>query len=288
MCASDCSAKATTTPPSITKPRRIPPRNAPTERRAQKEVITYHVERGERHKLVGIAIVGNRYFPSDLLKSRLQIAAASFGVRARFSQRLVDSDAQSMRNVYTSNGFLEATVKAEIEDDYKGKQDNRFVRFVVTEGPQTSVASLSIDGIHAFKESELLAVIGSIPGQPYSEANVATDRDNILAKYFNEGFPEASFTSTAERVKAPEEPANDQEKTNGNPKSKKVSSSPVAQAEPVQLVYHITEGPQTRVHQVLLSCYLHTRENVIRREVRVQPNAPLTPGRCGGVAAPSL
>jgi outer membrane protein insertion porin family len=244
------------------------------------EIITYHIERGDRHKFVGVAIVGNHYFPTDLLKSRLQITPTSFGVRSRFSQRLVDSDAQSMRYVYTSNGFLDATVKAEVEDNYQGKTGNRFVRFIVTEGPQTSVASLAIDGIHAFKEDELRAVIGSGPGQPYSETNVASDRDNILAKYFNEGYPEATFTSTAERVKAPEVnvPAENKPDANDTQKNKRVSNSPVAQAEPVRLVYHIQEGPQTRVRQVLLSGYAHTRENVIRREVRVAPNAPLRQG----------
>lgn len=231
------------------------------------ETITYHVERGDRHKLVAIEIAGNRYFGKDLLKGRLQISARSFGTRSHFSQRLVESDAQSMRNLYLSNGFLEASVAADVQDNYKGRQGDRMVRFNVVEGPQTSVASLAIDGIHAFKEAELLSVVGSVPGQPYSEANVASDRDNILAEYFNEGYPEATFTSTAQRI--PAEPA--QEKM-------KVSESPALQAEPVRLVYHIQEGPQTHVRRVLLSGYVHTRENVIQREVRVKPHEPLRQG----------
>jgi outer membrane protein insertion porin family len=245
------------------------------------QVITYHIERGDRRKLVGIAIVGNKYFPADLLKSRLQISVVAFGVRSRFSQRLVDSDAQSMRNVYTSNGFLDATVKPEIIDNYRGKPGDRFVRFNVTEGAQTRVASLAIDGIHAFKEDELLQVLGSTRGQPYSESNVATDRDNILAKYFNEGFPEASFTSTADRVKAPEAnsaPDDQALVAQGEEQKTRDSKAPVPQAEPVRLVYHIQEGPQTRVRNVLLSGYRHTREHVIRREVRMQANAPLRQG----------
>ncbi len=257
-----------------------------TEKRANgspgtEEIITYHIERGDRHKLVGIAIEGNRYFPTDLLKSRLQIAVAAFSVRSRFSQRLVDSDAQSMRNVYTSNGFLDATVKPEIIDNYRGKQGDRFVRFNVTEGAQTRVATLSIDGIHAFKEDELLQVVGSTQGQPYSESNVASDRDNILAKYFNEGFPEASFTSTADRVKAPEANASTDDQAAAPQEEQQkapANNASVPQAEPVRLVYHITEGPQTRVRNVLLSGYRHTREHVIRREVRVKDNAPLRQG----------
>ena len=166
------------------------------------EVITYHVERGDRHKLVGIEISGNHYFNTELLRSRLQIYGAAFGSRGRFSRRLIDSDAQSMQGLYDANGFLDAKVDGQILDNYKGKEGDIFVRFAIQEGEQTRVASIAIEGIHAFKEEELLGVIGSRPGQPYSDFNVTTDRDNILAMYFNEGFPEASFTSTAERVAA--------------------------------------------------------------------------------------
>jgi outer membrane protein insertion porin family len=246
------------------------------------EIITYHVDQGDRHRLESIEIAGNHYFATDLLKGRLQISARSFGTRSHFSQRLMDADVQSMRNLYLSNGFLDATVKATVQDNYKGRPGARVVRFDVVEGAQTSVASLTIDGIHAFKEAELLAVVGSVPGQPYSDANVASDRDNILARYFNEGYPEASFTSTADRVSAAAQKApsggESAENSKGKTREEKVSESPAHQAEPVRLAYHIQEGPQTRVRNVLLSGYVHTHENVIRREVRVKAHEPLREG----------
>ncbi len=240
------------------------------------EIITYHIERGERRKLVKIEIAGNHYFPTDLLKSRLQISARSFGTRDHFSRRLLDSDAQSMRNVYVSNGFLDATVKTTIEDNYGGKKDDQMVRFDIVEGQQTTVASLSMEGLHAFKEDQLLGVVGSLPGQPYSEANVATDRDNILALYFNDGFPQATFTSTAERV--PVSPTAGTASTGVTGGTEAASKPEAPQADSVRLVYRIQEGPQTRVRRVLLSGYQHTRENVIQREVRVKANAPLREG----------
>src|SRR6266849_1484375 len=170
--------------------------------RGTEEIITYRVERGDRHKLMGIQITGNKYFDTELLRSRLQIFGGAFGSPGRFSRRLVDSDAQSMLSLYQANGFLDAKVEQQTEDNYKGKEGDLLIRFVVREGKQTRVASLSIEGNHAFKEDELLGVIGSTPGQPYSDFGVTTDRDNILALYFNEGFPEASFSATAERVAA--------------------------------------------------------------------------------------
>lgn len=251
------------------------------------ELITYHVERGERHKLVGIEISGNHYFSQDLLRGRLQIYGAAAGSRGRFSRRLIQSDADSMQSLYQANGFLDAKVDGQIHDNYKGKTGNILVRFEVHEGDQTRVASLKLEGNHAFSESELMDVIGSTPGQPYSDFNVATDRDNILAMYFNEGFPDATFTSSVERVATKQEAAanegnkrpsgkgSSKEEANGEEKN---HAAEIAQAAPVNLVYHIEEGPQTRVKGILLTGYKHTRPGVIRREIRMKTGEPLREG----------
>ena len=253
------------------------------------ETITYAVERGDKHKLVGIEITGNQYFDTELLKSRLQVFQGAFGTPGRFSRRLVDADAQSMQTLYQANGFLDAKVTPDVEDNYKGKEGDLFIAFAVQEGKQTRVASLAIEGIHAFKEEELLGVVGSTPGQPYSDFGVTADRDNILALYFNEGFPEATLSATAERVAPsapnPAEPETSSASHNGSSSTtqkkgepKKGAKLPAEQADAVRLVYHIQEGPQTRVRSVLISGYEHTRLGVIRREVRIKPQEPLREG----------
>jgi outer membrane protein insertion porin family len=250
------------------------------------ETITYTVERGEKHKLVGIEITGNKYFDTELLESRLQVFGGAFGSPGRFSRRLVDSDAQSMKSLYLANGFLEAKVEQQVEDNYKGKEGDLFIRFNIQEGKQTRVASLTIEGIHAFKEEELLGVIGSTPGQPYSDFGVTTDRDNILALYFNEGFPEASFSAKADLVasdateqKAAVETGAGASARNGKKEGRdKEAKTEVAQADAVRLVYRIQEGPQTRVRRVLIGGYEHTRPGVIAREVHIKVGEPLREG----------
>jgi outer membrane protein insertion porin family len=255
-------------------------------RKGSEEVITYRVERGDKHTLLRIEIAGNHYFDTELLRSRLSIYPKSFGTRGRFSRRLLEADRDSMRNLYLANGFLEATVDGQALDNYKGKEGDLVIRFVIQEGKQTRVATLNIDGIHAFQQDELLRVIASTPGQPYSEFNVATDRDNILALYFNEGFPEARFTARAERVnKETNKPASatgngTQTGAMGNSaeKSGKKKGDQTFADGFVRLVYRIEEGPQTRVRKILLTGYEHTRPGVMRREIRVKPEAPLREG----------
>ena len=253
------------------------------------EAITYTVERGDKHKLVGIEITGNKYFETELLKSRLQVFQGAFGSPGRFSRRLVDADAQSMQSLYQANGFLDAKITQDVKDNYKGKEGDVFISFAVQEGKQTRVASLTIEGNHTFKEDELLGVVGSTPGQPYSDFGVTADRDNILALYFNEGFPEATFSATAERAPTSASSAMEQDtsstthngsssKTQKKEEPKKEAKLPAEQADAVRLVYHIQEGPQTRVRTVLVSGYEHTRPGVIRREVRIKPQEPLREG----------
>lgn len=211
------------------------------------ETITYDIERGAKSKLVGVAFSGNRYFGSDLLASRLQIQPAAFPSPGRFSPRLLEGDVDSIRGVYLASGFRDVLVKADVVHDYEGRKNHLFVRFLIDEGPQTRISLLAIQGNRAIPTKELLGVVGSTAGQPYSEANITNDRDNILALYYNRGFPEASFSSAVK------------------------DSGP----NRVALTYEIEEGSPVRVNRVILLGYRHTRPGVIRRRVTIEAGQPL-------------
>jgi outer membrane protein assembly factor BamA len=238
------------------------------------EVITYTVERGERHKLLAIELSGNKYFDAELLRSRLTVYQSAFGSRGKFSRRLLEADRASMEGLYRANGFLDVKVDANILDNYKGKEGDLVVRFVVTEGIQTRVASLKIEGNHAFTDEELQGVVGSLPGQPYSDTNVGSDRANILALYFNQGYPEAALRPTAEEVEARKEEERKQE----NPLQKNGKKQTAGEFKEVNVTYHIEEGPQTRVRRILITGFVHTRPGIIRKLIQVKPNAPLRQG----------
>lgn len=213
--------------------------------------ITYRVKPGARRRLEGIAIHGNHYFRDESLRSRLTLLPEQLLARGRFSTRLLHADEDSMRALYLANGFLAAQVHGEVLENYAGRRGDLFVRFEINEGPQTRIASFRIEGNKALDTETLLSSVGAAPGQPYSEANVAADRDNLLALYYNEGFPDVRFEASAQ---------------------------PVADANRVNLSYHIIEGPRISVSQVLLAGYQHTRPGIIRRQIEIQPGEPLRQG----------
>jgi outer membrane protein insertion porin family len=249
--ASATAAKQNPVAASGVSPRALPPVAGKTEN------IIYTVDRGTRRRLVGVAFDGNQYFNGALLRSRLQIQPAAFASRGRFSQDLLDADTGSILGLYQANGFLTAQVKSEITENYRGKNGDIFVQFHVQEGEQTRVGELHVEGNQIISAAELQKLIGSSVGQPFSDFNVATDRDNILALYYDQGFPNAQFTSKVENLPA----------------------DPSAGTPRVQLTYTIVEGTQLEVAGVYVAGFERTRLGVIEREITIKAGQPLSEGQ---------
>jgi len=224
-------------------------------RRAAREV-TYQVTRGDHHRLVNVEFIGNKYFDSNLLRGRVKIQPAAYASPGRFSTEMLQDDVTSIRTLYDANGFQDIEVQSQLIDDYRGHRGDLSVKFAIQEGQQTRVASLTIEGNQQLSEDEILGVVGSSKGQPYSEFNVSSDRDNILATYYDQGFSEARFTADIEKL----------------PPAGSTAGPTVA------LTYHVTEGRQELVARVLISGYEHTRPGVIARQVGIKAGEPLSEG----------
>jgi outer membrane protein assembly complex protein YaeT len=214
-------------------------------------VITYTINKSAHHRLLAVTFSGNHYFRDAILTSRLELQPAAYATHGKFSQRIVRDDVDSIRGLYQANGFEQVQVKEQIDDNYRGKTGDLIVRFNIEEGPQTLVSTLSLEGNKTIPTEKLSSVIGSSEGQPYSESNVASDRNNILALYYNDGFPDAQVD---------------------------VQALPATEPDRMNLKFRVVEGKQIEVLRVLLTGYEHTRYGVMRREVSVKPGGPLREG----------
>jgi len=245
---------------------------------AQQETILYKVDRGSRYKRLRVEITGNHYFSKGMLLSRLSITPSSTFVKPRFSRRMLDADLLSMKNLYAANGFLAASVVGTTPTANQEKSGELLVQITVDEGKQTLVSSLKIEGNSAIPEDELRGVLGSLPGQPYSEISVSSDRDNILALYFNQGFPNATFSWSAEPDTS--ESADKYSTAENVPTNSKsgANKDTAENAQPMKLIYKIQEGQRVIVRQVLLAGYNHTRPYMIQRQVKLEAGQPLREG----------
>lgn len=213
--------------------------------------IVYVIDAGARHRLVKVEFAGNKYFLTERLRSRMQVRpAARFESRGRFSQALLNSDIHGLEDLYRANGFEQVRITSKVVDDYEAHENDLALIISVDEGPQTLVGAFHIEGNKAFPEAQLRAHINTSEGEPFSEFNIAQDRDNLLNYYFNHGFPRASFEASAKPI--PNEPNR------------------------TDVTFKIHEGEQVFVDQVFVSGLHFTKPFVVQRELRVKAGDPLS------------
>ena len=214
--------------------------------------VVYAVNPGDRHKLAAIRISGNRYFSDELIRSRMQDQAAGrLFSHGRYSEVLLEEDVRRIQDLYRASGFRQAEVSSRLVAKYQGDPSKLAVAIVVKEGPQTRVAWVRIEGTYTLPQ-EQLPEISTAEGQGFDESSLADDRDTILSKYFDNGFPNATVDVAYVTVPSPDD------------------------FPRVGVTFSIHEGEQFFVDQVFLDGLHYTRAGVARREMRVQPGAPLS------------
>jgi outer membrane protein assembly complex protein YaeT len=211
--------------------------------------VIYTMDAGLRHRLVRVDLRGNQYFPEDLLRSHMQVQPAGrLFAQGRYTQGLLNNDVRGLENLYVSNGFQQVKITSTVSDNYLGQANQLAVEITVNEGPQTLVGALHMVGNQAIPESKFPA-LNTDAGQPYSESNIAADREILLNFYYNRGFPDATFEASAK---------------------------PAAEANHMDVTFTLHEGQQVFVEQVLVSGLEHTRPGVVERQLRAKAGDPLS------------
>jgi outer membrane protein assembly factor BamA len=207
--------------------------------------ITYAVTRNARHRLVGVEITGNRFFDTATVRERLAVREAGklrnrYG---RYSKKLRDNDRDAILDLYRSNGFRDVQVAATTLDDYRGRTDELGVRYEIEEGVQWTVSELHIEGASPADTAHLREIVQSAAGQPFSEANIAADRDAILSYFFDSGYPDTTFDW---------------------------SQTPSSVPNHADLHYNIKPGERQFVRDVLVRGLETTRSNVVSSRILIR------------------
>ncbi|MFN7984331.1 MAG: POTRA domain-containing protein [Vicinamibacterales bacterium] len=201
-------------------------------------LITFAVRRGRQYRVESVAISGNTAIPAETIQGLMRVKAGQ-----PFSGAALNGDMTRIEEAYRRLGY--ATAKAEPVFDQKASGAEGSVpvavRVAITENPQTTINSVSITGNTAVPEAELRGVMSLSPGQPYSAAAVALDRDAIELRYANLGFQNAS-----------------------------VDARPGLSADTrvADLTFVVREGPRVFVDRVLIVGNQRTRTETIENALR--------------------
>jgi len=211
--------------------------------------LVYNVERGSRHKVESVDFRGNQHFGKDELTRQVVVKRhRSLLSRGKFSDKLLRQSEVGITAFYKNLGYEDVKVDPDVVD----REPEVYITFQITEGVQTLVENLTVEGNSSIASSALSPKGGLRlrPGQPFSPKALADDRTRIMAAYLDRGFLNAEFDSKVTRL--PNDPHR------------------------VDVTYMITEKQQVHVDDVVLLGKKRTRASLIKKIANIAPEAPLS------------
>lgn len=223
---------------------------------AERVVIVFTVNLGPRQRVGRVDVSGNHYFDSATLLQLLSVhSAGTLDRHGNYSQALVAADVGALETVYQDNGFANVKVTPEIDSGHSspGPGSRNLaplnVRYRIDEGHQQRVGVVKIEGAEHVETAKLTPLLNTAPGQLLSPQNLAGDRDALLTEFLSRGFDQVRV----EVITQPE----------------------AADANLVDVEFHVTEGQQIFVRKVLLTGLHYTRPGTIAKAITVHAGDPL-------------
>jgi len=145
--------------------------------------ISLCAQKSNTRTINSVSIIGHHSFSKRKLLEQIQLKPGSFLLfsRVEFDRRLLKLDAISLKNYYHSNGFLEVAVK----DSFSVINDKVDIFFIIEEGKQYYLNSVSIIGLRSLKEKEVKSLLDLKTGNPYNPVQINTNQALL-----NEAFEE--------------------------------------------------------------------------------------------------
>jgi outer membrane protein assembly complex protein YaeT len=217
---------------------------------------TFHVSAGPRYRLTDVAFSGNAKLTDKNLRPVVatkpgggigRLVASLFRRPTGVTREQVDDDREALESFYRLEGFSEATV-AEPVVKLNDSVGTMTVEFPVTEGPQTLVAEVKVEGRDAERHRRAPKPVLEA-GDPLNPQLVHDDVVALQTYYANAGHTEVQVTP---RVDVSAE---------------KLSAT---------VTYAIAEGPQVDVDEVIVRGNTYTDRDVILRRSDIDPGDPFS------------
>jgi outer membrane protein insertion porin family len=208
--------------------------------------LTYEITEGVETRIGEINFVGNEAFSDGDLRSVIASARHAwwkfFSKNDKYDPDRVEYDKVLLTRHYLKNGFADfkvISVDAQLQPD----GINYVLTFTVEEGPLYRIGDVSVNrGEAPIEEDNLRRAVITNPGEDFDGSKIDKTVENITIEAGKAGYAFAKVEPDMQR-----DPAN----------------------RILNIVYNIQEGPRTYVERIDIVGNTRTRDEVIRRELRI-------------------
>ncbi|MFO0993674.1 MAG: outer membrane protein assembly factor BamA [Hyphomicrobiales bacterium] len=208
--------------------------------------LVFEIDEGAETKVASIAFVGNQSFSDSDLRAVITTKESAWwkfmSTADRYDPDRLNYDKELLRRYYLKTGYADVKIisaDAELAPD----GESFYITFVVDEGPLYKIASVTIDeGDTNLDPANLRAVVALGAGEDYDATKIDRTVEKITIEAGKAGYAFAKVEPEISR-----DPAN----------------------RTLAVTYRIVEGPRTYIERIDIVGNRRTRDEVIRRELRL-------------------
>lgn len=207
--------------------------------------VIFNIKEGAKITVGKIGFTGNKTFPEDELRDVIQTSTRKWWISwltddGILKLDVLQQDAERVAAFYQNKGFLEVKVA---EPAITQKDDALLVTFPVDEGPRFRVGTVNIEG-DLIKTKEELTDALKIRNEEYLSRQVLRDDITQLTDlYAEQGYAFAEVSPIVAKSK---------------------------DGERVDVLLRVEKGPLAYINRVEIQGNSRTRDNVIRRDLKVE------------------
>jgi outer membrane protein insertion porin family len=240
--------------------------------------VTFNLSEGPKIRIRRVEFVGNQAIGDNRLQRKLKenkpkgiLSFITGG--GTYKEAEFEADADKVVEYYQNRGYVRARVGQPelkvVENTKDGKTRWIELRIPVTEGSRYRVGDLGFEGNTLVKSDQLRPLFKLEAGEWYSRKQLDDGRKKAQEIYGGAGYME--FTAFPD-MKPSDEPGPEEALAALVPDALAAPPEPTrgpAAPPTVDVTMRIEEGPQYFVNRIVFTGNTTTRDNVIRREMRL-------------------
>ena len=209
--------------------------------------LRFVIQEGPQTIVDKVTIAGNQNLSETEIRKQTLTRPPTLFHDGAFVPETLEADTYAVTTLYMKQGFQERTVDSEVT--FNQDKTGADISLNVKEGPRTTVRSVVINGLTVVPEAKARKVLIHKIGDPFRTAAMEAEKEAIASLVSEKGYPHATVSANV------------------------TYSEDHTRAD---IVYAVDTGPLVTLGDIFVSGNLRTDEKVIRRELDVQPQSPLS------------
>ena len=214
----------------------------------EKKAIYIEIDEGPRYIVQRVEILGNQRIATDDIRAQMLTRPPKKILgNGAYVAAVLQEDLAAVRALYQKRGYLDARIADSVTFD--SRTQLAVIALDITEGSQTLVGRLSVEGRNPVPAERLLTATGLKPGTPFRPDAVAEDENEVAARIAALGYPHVLVRAEVDRD--PERSVAD-------------------------IVLHVDSGPYVELGHVFWAGNFLTRESLLNRQLSMREGAPFS------------